>query len=307
MNKYYKSALDKVTLKESEKDRAKALYQMKEKEAAMRVKKFWRPVAVCAVSLAVIVGINGVLPMLHDGRKSDERVEKTADKGNGIAEMIDNYFTVTAYAKELTETGKVYPDKYDSITSGLTGNGEKNGISFCFEFPVECKGENIDTITYKIKEGAFSITNPAGKGILVSGKKLQKKLNAPWRSKESEKKEKLTYEREQYQSFTVKYDRQKDKNTCVDIVDSSEVWSREKKERYRALNYQFTSISLAEEKALWDFLIKDLGITCTVKYKDGSTESKKILISTEIADLTEIFGEEAEDDSKNVIRYFSIG
>lgn len=82
-------------------------------------------------------------------------------------------------------------------------------------------------------------------------------------------------DRNQYQSFTLKYDNQKSEETCIEVLGNSDVWSREKKSRYERGGYDVLMKSLEEEKELCDFFTGDLGITCTATYKDGCTETKK--------------------------------
>lgn len=287
MNNHYKSALDKIKLKESEKDRAKALFyeSNKEKETSMKVKKLFKPAVAVAACLALMIATYTIVPMLQG--TSDATNEKTTS---------NNFFSITAYAKELTKTGKVFSDKYSSLCSAITGD-HKGGVAFTFDFPFECKGQNIDTITYSIKNGVFVITNPKNKGVVIDGEKITQELNVPYSSAESERKEKLTYENQQYKSFTVAYDNQINDKTCINISDTSDIWNAEKKNQYRDFNYDICNSSLQETKKVSDFLTKDMGITCTVTYKDGSTETKNIVVSNEIT---------KEKNDKSILTCFSI-
>lgn len=320
MRNHYKSALDKLTLNEAQKEKAKALYYETEKDGITERKNgdrknIWKPVIAVAACLVLIIAVNaGITPGSISDNVSDNVVSNSSDNnpGNGSdAIMIEKYFLVTAYGKELTKGGKVFPDKYSSIGYVLDGSAEK-GIGFSFEFPMECKGENIDTITYEIKKGAFHIMErkteePDGHAdtgadgdaitekngsIIVAGEKMEKSD-------------------EFYKSFTVNYENQSiDKERGrIDIVDSKDMWTEEKISQYEELEYNILDASVEEEKELFDFLTKDLGITCTVTYKDGSTETKNIIVSNEIVKLSEMFPEEEipEDaGEKWVIKYFSI-
>ena len=186
----------------------------------------------------------------------------------------------------------MYPDNYLSQGFGMCGDDQDNGkISAAFQFPIECKGENIDTITYAVKEGAFQVTNPKGQSIVVDGEKLKKELNVPGTSPGGVKDSEL--ETIQYKSFTVNYEKQNDELTCIDIVNTSDIWSSKKRNEYKKIGYDVS---------------KDLGMTCTVTYKDGSTETKEILITNEITTISETFDKNIakEDDREVVVRYFSI-
>lgn len=298
MNNHYKSALDKIKLKESEKDRAKALFYEanKEKETSMKVKKLFKPAVAVAACLALIIATYAIVPMFQ------EMPEAPGDKTT-----TSNFFSITAYAKELTKTGKVFSDKYSSLFSAICGD-EKGGIAFSLDFPFKCKGQNIDTITYSIKNGVFVITNPKNKSVVIDGEKITQELNVPDSSAESERKEKLTYENQQYKSFTVAYDNQINDKTCINISDTSDIWNAEKKNQYRDFNYDIGNFSLQKTKKVLDFLTKDMGITCTVTYKDGSTETKNIVVSNEIVRPSHLLDEEIpeEKNKKTISTCYSI-
>lgn len=301
MKKTYKNAFDKIKLSETEKDKAKALfYEVKdEKKPKVRVvRRLFKLTVAIAASLAIILTANTVIPMLHN---SFENIS-----GNIVS---DNSFSLTVCAKEMTETGKVFSDKYQSA-SDIAWDTEDGGVVFGFVFPVECKGENIDTITYKIKEGAFMISNPKGETVVIDGEKMKNNLILPERSKENLSKDIFTYELEYYKSFTVKYNNQFSDETCIDVVGTSDIWSEEKLSQYKKLGCSIYSMrdSLKKEKEVWDFLTKDQGISCTVTYKDGSTETKNIVISNEIVRLSEVCNDNIpkERDHETVARCFQI-
>lgn len=309
MENHYKSALDKIKLSKSQRDRAKCLFyeanmDYEERRNHMRIKSLFKPMAAVAAGLAIVVAANLAIPVLHNnyGNVSDDA---SSGANNVLASVAENYFTVTAYAKELTKTGKVYSDDYRSQGYAIcSADNDKKGISFAFDFPVECEGENIDTITYAIERGAFQISNPEGQSIVSEGEELERKLNVPGRVAGGIKHEQCT----QYKSFTVSYENQTNDKTCIDIVDTSSAWSSERRAAYEKFGYSIIDSSLKKEKEVCDFLVEDMGITCTVKYKDGTTETKNILVSNEIAKLSETVDENipAEEDEDAVVRYFSI-
>lgn len=301
MANQYKSALDKIRLKESEKDRAKALYRevQQERKDNMNGKKLFKPIAAMAAGLAIVVAASAVTPRLQ------------GMKGNSEGTMASkNSFTMTVYAKELTQTGKVYADVYSGIGSGIQQD-EDGEVAFSFVFPVECKGENIDTITYAIKSGVFDISSPSGESIVIDGEKAHKVLNVPrnYAGEEKEGDEGLSYEDRQYKSFTVKYDNQDNGKTGISIADTSEDWSDEKRSEYRKLGWSVLDDSVDAEKEALDVMLKDQGITCTVAYKDGTTETRDIVISNEIVKMSEITDGSEElppdqEDGLMVVQYF---
>lgn len=298
----YKSALDKITLRQSEKDKAKALFSavQEERKNDMSIKRLWKPAVILAAGLALVIAADAIIPAMQRG------------EGNGskhmVTETVNNYFAVTAYAKELTRTGKVYFEDYASLGGAFDTGADNRGISAALEFPIECRGENIETITYAIREGAFCISNPPGESVVVEGEKLTKKLDVPYRSMEDERNDVLTYQMEQYHSFTVRYDHQMTDQTCIDVVNTLDVWSKEKKKEFRDKGWDMFDCSLDQEKEIYDFLTRDLGITCTVTYKDGSTETKNIVISNEVVRLSEVMKETLppEKDIERVIPCYRI-
>lgn len=338
MKDVYISALGKISLSEAEKDKAKALYGMEEehvnegshclqhsdlhrksvmgrgcpgKENNMRVRKWIKPAVALAACLVLVVAACAVAPMLSgDGSQEDrsetaeKKEENKEEEGKkGIGDYIGNYFSVTAYAKELTETGKVYPEDY-SVDGFNFGGAEDGGISFAFAFPVECKGKNIDTVTYGIKNGVFQIARPKGDCIVTGGEKVDSMLNVPGTTPKGVKK----VQEEQYKSFSVKYGRQSDEKTLVSIADTSDAWSSERKAMFRKSGYSFDTIyddGKADLEAC-NFLVEDLGITCTVTYKNGSTETKNIKVSSDTVKYGDVWDhvpEENQDDEMIVTCY----
>lgn len=324
MNKNYKNAMDKIKLEESEKEKAKALFHEMDnvKEKPIRARRLLKPTVAIAAILVLVFAVNAILP--------------TVQSNNPSCTLTENSVTLTAYAKELTKTEKVYSDDYASTSSILCGTDD-GGISFAFEFPVECKGENIDTITYKINNGAFQISNQKGNSVVVAGEEITEELNVPSSSKrgttasenvtdvagetaisgvdspdtsiENKEKEDLVFEFEEYKSFTVNYENQTNDTTCINVVDSSDIWSNEKVKQYKALNYDISGSSVEEEKEVCDFLTKDLGITCTVTYKDGSTETKNIVVTNDIVTLSDVIEDErsaGKEHTKLVVKCFSV-
>ena len=314
MKNQYKSALDKITLRRSEKEKAKALFHQvnTRKENNMKGKKIIKSVATVAASLALVLGIHSVIPVLQSdfGKTSDSSIEYTS-AGNTNFDNItsspekENHFSVVVYAKELTDDGKVYPNDYHSCFYSLTSNTEDE-LSLGFDFPVECKGENIDTVTYSINQGAFHVVTAKGKSVVVDGEKSKKK----WIGFS-----KLYDDAEDafYQSYTVKYDNQTNAGTYIDIVDAWENWSEDKFNQYRDFHFDITDVShdkatLEKRKEVFDFLTKDMGITCTVTYKDGTTETKNIEVSNEIVEPSKVIPDEgfSDDEGEDVVRCFSI-
>ncbi|MDE7310332.1 MAG: hypothetical protein K2N87_01730 [Eubacterium sp.] len=305
MEHYYKRALDKIKLDESEKNRAKALFcqASEKKERSHRsMGRLIKPAAAFAAVLALILLANSVHAYFGG---SPGRLSGAGDSSD--------HFTITAYAKKLTKTGQVYAQQSESGEGGVSGSKEEGTISFAFWFPLECSGKDIDTITYTIQNGAFQITTPAGKSLVVSGEELQDPIEAgvSYRTIEQEGEEFHVshYDTRQYRSFTVNYDEQGNDETCIEIVDASERWEPEKIRQYQAFDYDIGSPKSIElQKEVYDFLTKDLGISCTATFRDGTTQTKNIAVSNKIVTMSELLDAELspEDDFSMVVRCFSL-
>lgn len=302
MDNNYKNALGKIRLSNSEKEKARNLFyetetqKLKGRSGNMKANKFIKAAFAAAASLIVILTGSIVISSLHE-------------KQNHITKnnTSDNSFSVTAYAQEITKTGKVFPDTRASLVHAM--GWDSNGrINFSFLFPLECKGGNIDTVTYKIKEGVFEISNPVGKSIVIHGEKPDTELelsssiivNDLGYDKES------GYEFNQYKSFTLDYNNQTNAKTCISVSDVSDLWPSEKKnEVQKFINSQMGNY---EKKMLSDLFTKNLGITCTVTYNDGSTDTKNISVSSEIVKPSDVLDEEIPESEnyETVAIFFSI-
>lgn len=299
MMDYYKSALDKIRLEDPEKDKVKALFFQKPEGGRDRfknVRKIRKPVAAAAI-VAVILTVCLQIPDLNNYLfSSSESVQG------------DNHFIVTAYAKELTKMGQVYAGSSESGVGGFSSSGTGQ-IDFEFQFPLECKGDNIDTITYTIQNGVFRVTNPVGDCIVTAGVGVEQQVpvGCGFVSSETVKFDLSDFEIRQYRSFTVDYDRQKDDRTYIGVADASQMWDQEKLDQYKSIGYDIKNPDIKKEKELCDFLTKDMGITCTATYQDGTTETKNIVVSNKIVMMSELRNMMPEEkDWAVVVRCFGI-
>ncbi len=291
----YKKMFDKIVLSEEEKERAKRLYlqgkgeqrensPVEERKGSQipniklrgagshrRVGYLLRPIAAALVCLAVTFAAVLLPPVAEENQEKN-----TNSKTSPVSE---HHFIVTAYAKELTKGGKVFANQYTSYNASLGGN--KGDYYYSFEFPLACKGEQIDTITYRLEEGSFVIQGiPDTGGIIVDSERLHG---------------------DNYRSFTVKYDKQTDGKTRIMLFGETKEWSRKKKKEFEALGYDILKSSLKKDKEAWDLMLRDIGLTCTVTYQDGSTETKHIVVSNEILKCPE------DEKQKDLFRCYSLG
>lgn len=156
MNSDYKSALDKIHLEQNKKEEMKQLFR---KNNMRRKINFIKPAVAVAACMALVVGISQL--------------------GNNQATTNSQYgFSIRVNAQTLTK-GDSSIDDTNGFSGAMCGSEENGQVSYSIEFPVTCKGKNIDKITYDIKDAVFQITNPEGNSIVKEGKKTSKLLNVP--------------------------------------------------------------------------------------------------------------------------------
>ena len=80
---------------------------------------------------------------------------------------------------------------------------------------------------------------------------------------------------------------------------------KKKNEAKRFINGQMGNY---EKNQLSNLFTKNLGITCTVTYNDGSTDTKNISVSSEIVKPSDVLDEEIKESEnyETVAMFFSI-
>lgn len=290
MNKTFKSAYDKIVLSDEKKNQLKGLYNIQEQKKENTMKKFRliKPVAAVAVCLSIALLASVTIPKSPDAAKS----------------KANNYFTLTAYAEELSSNNQSKYNESSTWGGGMCETDE-DGVAFNFEFPIKCEGENIDTVTYSINHGAFQISGNKEAVSAIQGEKSEY-LNTPGTFKNKD----AVFE--QYRSFTLKYDEKLSDSICLDIVDTTDNWSEVERAQLSDIDIHdaFNNGNCESLKKLSDILVKNMDIKCTVKYKDGTTDTKNIVITNSIAKSSEVLNEvekRPEDvDFDIVVRTYSI-
>ena len=156
MNSDYKSALDKLHLEQGKKEEMKQLFR---KNNMRRKINFIKPAVAVAACMALVVGLGQI--------------------GSNPTTKNNQYsFSIRLNAQTL-EKGDAAIDDAKGFAGAMCGSEENRQVSYSIEFPVTCKGKNIDKITYDIKDAVFQITNPEGNSIVKEGKKTSKLLNVP--------------------------------------------------------------------------------------------------------------------------------
>lgn len=260
MNSDYKSALDKIHLEQNKKEEMKMLFR---KGNMKRKSNYFKAAVAVAACMALVVGISQVGSLTADKTKSH------------------NSFSIQVNAKTL-EKGEVAFKDAKGFSGAMCGNAKKDGLGYSVEFPVTCKGTNIEKIKYSIKGAIFQVSNPSDKNIIVDGTEVSKRLNLPggYIGENGGKLDETGYEYFQYASFTVDYNKQSDQKTYISIANDSKELSKEQQDELKKLDPY--NGSLKEKYQVFNELYKNVEISCTVTYKDKTTETKKIKVSSKL-------------------------
>lgn len=274
---------------------------MKNKNEKNKVRKFVKPVIAAAACALLFAGI-GVGN--HFGNHAEE---PAAESENGQEEMLaadetmqtqENWFTMTAYAKEL-EPGKPVPltNMGNSGRSYVLGGSDNGNVNYCISTEFLCQGDNIERVSYSINRGAFQIVQPADVNdrIIVDGQPFPGELNTGsigggWDEAIEEPQD--IYESALYQSFTLDYDVQSAAHTWINICNECPdsgaiknlIWGEGGEGK-----------TLEEMSDGINRLLADTVITCTAYYTDGTSQSVDIAVGSKVMTYEEA-GEPAGED-----------
>lgn len=302
----YKELMDKISMHEEAKKEVRGIYGKmfsEQKRGDSMRKKIMRPVGAVAACLAILIAANAALQ--HYDRKNIQG-EQTSDVvkttsaviQEKIADQVKNAFSIKVSAAELSrekavplvseekdiqdaeETAVVDVNRF-AAGHALSGDGKT--VDYSISIPIICEGDNIEKITYKINKGTFQLVGRKGESPVLSGKKKKGNLNFPINA--SADHDQMWY----YQEFTIAYDKQKtyDLNICGRGKDNGNI---------------FQQHSLKTLKKGEDDLFGDTLINCTVQFKDGSEQTAKIKVGTEILKSSEVYPDEEKfkrSDMKN--------
>lgn len=279
MNNDYKSALDKINPAEEKTAEIKELF----KSRNMNKRKFIKPVVAVAACMALAVGVGSL--------------GNAWNKGNqGMSPM--NSFSIEVNAQTLDYKNGVGTFDTRGIGGGMS-EGEKGAVGFDKEFQVTCSGDNIKEITYSIEGGVFNISYDKSDNIIIDGEKVDHPLNTTWGGCEG------ANESAQYKSFTLDYNKQTAKKTYIAIANSSDNLPKAQFEKIKKLSRYMGTISKIKE--IYDEFYKDMSITCTVTYNDGTTETKKIGVSAKICKVSEVIKDiPKEKDGDAIIAVYKL-
>lgn len=247
----YKDLMDKVHMEKETEEAVKGLYsQVRENERRSVMKKVLKPavsIALC-MSLIVLAGLG-----------KDKLYETfTSNK----AASSENSFTMMAEAAELKKGVEIV----EAYGGGGMGGDEDGNVDYSFSARFLCKGENVKSITYRINKGIFQICGLRMKksDIIIAGEEVDESIGIRLPHSGG-----LTGS---YKEFTVAYDNQPQGAVRVEMAGQKKVKDAD----------AFWHGSLEERKKGMDELLEGVVITCTVNYKDGTSESVDIKVKNKI-------------------------
>lgn len=194
----------------------------------------------------------------------------------------ENSFTIKVSAAELNEDEPTYIGEYTSNSYGI-GYWEDGKCGFCLGTDFICEGEGIKNITYSIKNAAFNIIGMEdesldGNFIVTDSIPYEGNIKEVGFDGKDEDYEGGVPANNYVSSYTVKYDNQSSTATAIVIHGNNEL-DEEAYNEY--LNDQCANRPELTAEIL-DKLLKDVVITCTVEFEDGSTSSRDVVIGATI-------------------------
>lgn len=201
-------------------------------------------------------------------------INRTKDGENGTVASKDP-FAIIVEAAEITEDAPTYLG--DSLSNAFGFTGWVDGkVGFVMEMPVSCKGENIDSITYGIEGGEFSILERSEDEHIIMESHEYKGDVGEVGLDDLGAGSACKY----ISSYTVTYENQRGNDTFINICGNQEV--TEEDEKYLRLNDN------PQKKAqVYNKIFEDVTIICTVHFKDGTEQTKRVGIGSEVMSYEE--------------------
>ena len=233
-------------------------------------------ICVCA-ALSLVIGGYGLF-----GKNGTGSVAPVWPFGNEEAfQTAQDLFTIKVYAASASddsengyvtlEDGKGVPLSLGEKDIGyVLCEGEDGTVSYCVGTHFFCEGEDIESITYSINEGAFQIVEPKDFTIVKAGEKYEGALNTGLIGGiDDETTGDDLSVTNNYKSFTVSYDNQMNERTWINICGvTNENWD----------DLFGKDKNLEDRVAGIEKLVDNVVITCTVQHADGSVGESQITI-----------------------------
>jgi len=192
---------------------------------------------------------------------------------------VTNQLNLTVMGSELKAGAPVYVTNTgygDFHSYGITG-GDNGTLGYFVDTGFFVEGEDVQSVTYSINEGAFQVVEPADGSIIVSGTEYPGELNVPGFGGIEDENGNFISKTRYYTSFTVAGKAQTAADTWISVCGE------------KNSDYVYTFTESAEElAAFYQSLVGDVVITCTVEYTDGSTQTADIGLGARTATYGEL-------------------
>lgn len=201
------------------------------------------------------------------------------------------------------ETGKPVAIKPDVASSWvICGDEESSHYSYCLGLPVVCEGEDIDSVTYSINQGAFEIIEAKGASIVTDMKKYDGIINAGSIGGGTDEAtgEQMDATEAYCTEFTLDYGRQSSETTWINMVRDQIFLTDDDADAVFGGGKDVEKRCAAMQK-----LIDGLSVTCTVYFADGTEQTAQLEINAVMGTAKELGIENAVDpDAEDVFFVF---
>lgn len=238
--------------------------------------------------LKIGIAVAACVAVVFTGLKLDLIKTKQPTKGEGeivqsteeTVQKSSNPFVLTCYAAEM-EQGVRIPVLLEGGACNNYGIGEGDTLGtiyFSIGTNFTCQGENIESIKYQINKGAFSIVESKETPSIVDYKQYDGEevcsmfgfVDGELQPGQDESESK--YNSYMATEYTVSYDNQSSDSTLIGVcgfTDDKNVFDK-----------VFGSDTSVDNKIEgFSEMTKEIEITCTVQYKDQTTETKVVTIT----------------------------
>lgn len=229
----------------------------------------------CTVLFAAVGYFN---PLTHTAEKGSEKNTLQSTEKTDLTKTLTNMFTLQVYAADSPEASEngfitLQPGKGFVITENALGSvlcdNEEGNITYCIGTQFLCEGENVESITYSIENAAFQIVEPKDSSIITDYEEYSEFLNVGTVGGEDDEFGNGLSVGRHYKSYTVDYEKQFNDDTWINVCNVTNIpWD----------TIYANGNTLEDRVNGFEEMLKNVVITCTVHYTDGTSDSGTITI-----------------------------
>ena len=219
--------------------------------------------------------VAGVAVLLTTVSAADYFVRKNSD-----SKLMPFSFSIMVNASELDEANAAFLGGEDGVMHGGIGIGPDQ-LEYLYELPINIAGNDIDRVNYSIEGATFQVHSLPDKPFIIEGTEASDDYSFFMNDEGDFESHTGCYRKDvdcrYYSNFSVAFDNQLPEGSEINFVNII-------KDDSKLINaFRDASFLTEEEKCVfYNYLFKDITITCTVTYKNGSTESKALKIQADM-------------------------